>query len=466
MTLAILRPLADRVLPTLTVAVLFLTLVFGGGSQQGFWSDALIQLASLPLLAVAVFTIFRAFPARSNVRAPLLLVSALLLLPLLQLVALPPYLWAGLAGRADIAQAYAAADIPLPWLPLSLNPTATWRSFVTLLPAVALFLATLLLEERWHRVLILWVVAVVFISVPLDLLQMMDGPDSQLRFFAITNPDRAVGFFSNANHNAAFLYCAVPFAVALGITQLRQEQRTRGFALLVALLLFAIVIGIAATRSRAGAVLGFVAWVSSMALVWRFSTGVSRRPLIAFTFGTSLLALLLAFQFGFVSLADRLQDPDVVGAFRWNILVTTMYAVAGYFPFGSGFGTFVEVYQHFEPRMLLLDKYINHAHNDWLELCLEGGLLALAVLLGFVFWLSKSTYTVWRDRRSQGRGNGVVFAKAGSIVIILLMLHSGIDYPLRTASLLAVFAISCGLLVSSSLPRKSAGATVEPVPKT
>lgn len=458
MTLAIPRPLADGFFPTLTIAVLFLALVFGGGSQQGFWSDALIQLASLPLLAVAVFIIFRAFPARSNVRAPLLLVSALLLLPLLQLVALPPYLWAGLTGRADIAQSYAAADMPLPWLPLSLNPTATWRSFVTLLPAVALFLATLLLEERWHRVLILWVLAVVFISIPLDLLQMMGGPDSQLRFFTITNPDRAVGFFSNANHNAALLYCAVPFAVALGITQLR---RTRGIALLVALLLFAIVIGIAATRSRAGAALGFVAWVSSMTLVWRFGTGASRRLLTAFAFGTSLLALLLAFQLGFVSLSDRLQDPDIVGAFRWNILAVTLQAVANYFPFGSGFGTFVEVYQHFEPRTILLDKYINHAHNDWLELCLEGGLLALVVLLGFVFWLGKSTFTAWRDRRSQSRGDGAVFAQAGSIVIVLLMLHSGVEYPLRTASLMAVFAISCGLLVSSLLPRKSAGATVD-----
>lgn len=466
MTLANPRPLAGGFLPTLTVAVLFLALVFGGGSQQGFWSDALIQLASLPLLAVAVLTIIRAFPARSNVRAPLVLVGALLLLPLLQLVALPPFLWAGLAGRADIAQAYAAADIPLPWLPLSLNPTATWRSFVTLLPAVALFLATLLLEERWHRVLILWVLAVVFISIPLDLLQMMGGPDSQLRFFTITNPDRAVGFFANANHNAAFLYSAVPFAVALGIGQFRHKHRTRGVVLLVALLLFAIVIGIAATRSRAGAALGFVAWVSSMALVWRFGTGASRRLLTAFAFATSLLALLLAFQFGFVSLSDRLQDPDSVGAFRWNILAVTLHGVANYFPFGSGLGTFVEVYQHFEPRTILLDKYINHAHNDWLELCLEGGLLALAVLIGFVFWLSRSIFTAWRDRQSRGGEDGVVFAQAGSVVIVLLMLHSGVEYPLRTASLMAVFAISCGLLVSSLRARKSAEAAVEPTPTT
>ncbi len=57
------RPLFSNVLATLSVlpewwavgAVLGLALIFGGGTRQGFWSDALVQLASLPLLGAALF---------------------------------------------------------------------------------------------------------------------------------------------------------------------------------------------------------------------------------------------------------------------------------------------------------------------------------------------------------------------------------------------------------------------------
>lgn len=454
------RWLANGLLPTFSVTVLCLALAFGGGAQQGFWSDSLIQLGSLPLLAVAVFTNFKALPTWPNVRVALVLLGAVLLLPVLQLVPLPPALWANLPGRADIAQTYATAGMSLPWLPMSLNPAATWRGFVSLLPAVALFLATLSLEERWQRVLIGLVLTAAAINIALGMLQVMGGPDSPLRLYTITNPERGVGLYANANHAAALLYCAAPFAVALGVTRFRREHRARAVVFLVALLLFGTVIGIAATLSRAGAALGALAWVLAVALAWRAGV-VSRRWLGTLTLGASLLALLLAFQFGFVGLSNRTQDPDFVGTFRWNILAVTMQAASAYFPLGSGFGTFVQAYQLFEPRSLLMVQFINHVHDDWVELWLEGGLLALFVVAGFVFWFAALTIRIWRSRQLQG-SDGVVLAQAGSVAVLLLMMHSAVDYPLRTTSLMALFAISCAFLVNACAPRTPTRSAIGP----
>src|SRR5262249_11208925 len=47
--------LEDSAYPGLVLFVVFVALVCGGGTRHGLWSDALVQIVSLPLLAVASF---------------------------------------------------------------------------------------------------------------------------------------------------------------------------------------------------------------------------------------------------------------------------------------------------------------------------------------------------------------------------------------------------------------------------
>ena len=231
-------------------------MLFGGGGNHG-WSDAVVQLAALPLLAWALFKLTPSQLDRGGQWA-IVLLCAILAWPLLQLIPMPPSLWSGLPGRGEIASAYEAAGMTLPWLPISLDPSATWLGLLSLLPATAVFLAMLSLEQRSRRILIMLIFIVVFASVLLDMLQMMGGEDSPLRFYAITNLDRAVGFFANSNHNAAFLYSAIPFATAWAIGLVLDHRRNRAIGLaLLALLILMIIIGVTAhpIASRHGAVI-------------------------------------------------------------------------------------------------------------------------------------------------------------------------------------------------------------------
>ena len=233
----------------------------------------------------------------------------------------------------------------LPWLPISLYPTATWLGLLSLLPATAVFLAMLSLERRSRRLLIVLIFIVVFASVVLDMLQIMGGEDSPLWFYDATGVGRAVGFFANSNHNAAFLYSAIPFvtAWAIGLVLDHRQNRAIGLALL-ALLILTIIIGVAVTHSRAGMALLFVAGLSSLLLAWRHDQGQSGRRLLRFAIGANLVALLLAFQFGFVGFMRRAEDQGLEDM-RWPVAQVTSQAAIANLPFGSGFGTFAPIYE-------------------------------------------------------------------------------------------------------------------------
>ena len=133
---------AEIALWPLTAAVVCLALLLGGGTHQGLWSDAVVQLAGLLLLGVLLPTLLQPAFIMER-RGVLAVVIAIALLPLLQLVRLPPALWTLLPGRDTFSAAYDAAGVSLPWLPISLDPAATWRSFLALIPPIAVFLATI-----------------------------------------------------------------------------------------------------------------------------------------------------------------------------------------------------------------------------------------------------------------------------------------------------------------------------------
>jgi O-Antigen ligase len=456
-----------------TSFVIILAMLFGGGGNQG-WSDAVVQLAALPLLAWALFKLTPSQLGRSGQWA-IALLCAMLALPLLQLIPMPPPLWEGLPGRGEVARAYEAAEMALPWLPLSLDPSATWLALLSLLPATAIFLAILSLEQRSRRFLILLLLVIAFASTVLDLLQTIGGEDSPLRFYALTTPDRAVGFFANPDHNAAFLYSAIAFitAWAIGLVLDHRRNRVVGLAALVLLILM-IIIAVAVTRSRAGMALLVVASLSGILLAWRHNRGHSGRRPLGFAIGANVVALLVAFQFGFVGFMQRVEQSGIE-EIRWSAAQVSTQAAMANLPLGSGLGTFVPIYERFEPRTLLQRFYVNHAHDDWLELWLTGGIPAIVLIVGFLVWFGASSFDLWRGGRGDGPVLDLALAQAASIVIVLLLLHSTVDYPLRIPALSVLFAIACAFLVRlrpnedtkvESIPmRTNVGAPLPPAPR-
>ena len=57
----------------------------------------------------------------------------------------------------------------------------------------------------------LWTAFAAFaVAIVLGLWQMLEGPDSPLYFYTLSNRGLAVGWFANRNHLASFLASCVP----------------------------------------------------------------------------------------------------------------------------------------------------------------------------------------------------------------------------------------------------------------
>src|SRR5262245_42010680 len=122
----------------LCAGVMAASLILGGGSRAGLRLDATLQLLTIPLVLVSLWRIFDVSLTRQMRRA-LWFCLAIVVLPLLQLIPLPPWLWTALPNRQPSAEAYNILGRAVPWMPISVSPMATWLSALSLLPPLAVF---------------------------------------------------------------------------------------------------------------------------------------------------------------------------------------------------------------------------------------------------------------------------------------------------------------------------------------
>jgi O-antigen ligase len=142
---------------------------------------------------------------------------------------------------------------------------------------------------------------------------------------------------------------------------------------------------------------------------------------------------------------QRLFETNMTQEDRMAELPVLLGVAKDFFPLGSGLGSFDPVYRYYEPDALLEPAYLNHAHNDLLELVITGGLPAAAVALLFLIWAGRQTMRLRRSTMNSSRERYAFLAIA---MIVLALLASLVDYPLRTPIHAMLFAFSSGWLAA------------------
>ena len=420
-------------------ALLFATLLLAGGASRADEPrQIIVRLAAIAALAASLWPLQK--PPVERARGWLWAALLAYIVVLLQLVPMPGTWWAALPGHAvyaDIVRASGTAS----WRPLSLTPDLTLNSLFALLPATAAVLACLYLDAKARTQLWLWLIGAALLSACLGFLQLGAG-GSALRFYRETSADSAVGVFANRNHQAAFLACALPPLGAIVGLRVREHGRSSPLAI-GALAAALLILGDLATASRAGLALGLA---GSTGAIWAFNASGARTVeiprryrLLALLAGAATL-LLCALAASHLGVLDRLGHTDPAAESRVQMLEPLFHTGAAFFPFGSGFGSFETVYRQFEPDALLSTIYMNQAHNEPLQLAIEGGLPALVLLALFLWWWAATAQRVLRADLPSSRRP---LALAAVTVSALLMAESLIDYPLRTPLLAALFGLAC-----------------------
>lgn len=423
----------------LSLTWLALCLALGGGTRQGLPQESLLQLLALPLLGIGLYRLDWS-RLSASARIGLFLLLGAVLWVFLQQVPLPPEWWAGLSGRSALADELQVAGIEAIWRPVSVDPEATRRAGLALLPPAALLLLALGLDERQRHRLLLLLCFLTIACVVLGLAQLAFGPESALRWHEVTNRSEAVGPFANRNHFAALLVVGLVLAGAWLVSGQHGPDQKRAMRRLAAATGIAVLLlGLALARSRAGVLLaapaviglGFLAWQARRHAAGADGLHGHRRWLAL----AAVAGVVLGIQFGFYGLLQRF-EKDPLQDQRWVISQNTLAAADQFGLLGAGAGSFESVYPSVEPLDQLIPSYVNRAHNDWIEWWLEGGLPLALLLAAGVLLLALESLRAFRLQR-----HWRPWPAAASLGLWMLLLHSLADYPLRTTGLACVAAV-------------------------
>ncbi|VXD00927.1 O-antigen ligase [Sphingomonas sp. 8AM] len=373
---------------------------------------------------------------------------AAILLPLLQLVPLPPSLWSTLPGREPFLDAARVAGMPQPWRPIAISPDATLNALLSLLvPAAMLFLA-IGLETRTRAQLPLFVFLLTIFSATIAVLQLSrafgDNP------FINETVGTATGIFANVNHQALLL--AIGIVAGAAWVAERQHGASWRLALAGAATIWFLLM-ILASGSRTGLALGVLAIVLAAIIAWRPLHGRLRNAPIWLRWALLAAAVIVSVGLAVITVTagravsiDRLLALSAGEDMRSRALPTVLDMVARYFPFGSGFGSFEALFRMHEPDALLKLTFFNHAHSDLVEIVLDGGLPAIILLVVALGWAARAGLPVWADRAGRAP------ARFGGAMLLLITLASLVDYPARTPMIMALIAIAAVLIAERHVP--------------
>lgn len=347
---------------------------------------------------------------------------------------------------------------------LSMDPYATRLFLIRLVMCFAFFAAALAYIPAANRQAKIATILVTFgtLIAFFGILQRLAMPEA---IYGLRPTPQAIPFgpFVNQHHFAALM--EMTSGIALGL--LFGDGLPRERKLLVGLAAGIMGMAVVFTGSRGGLIsyLGVIAF----AAVASFAIGAdsrargdsdsrsrSRRNLLVMSAAGALVLLVLGsvlFLGGETSLLRAIgleqTQADVTSgrAHFWNIAWQIFLAHP---ILGAGFDAFGVAFTRYDSWS---GQYrVEQAHNDYLQILADGGILSLGCVLAFVFILVKKGIAAISRRTSDIHRSISTGALAGCFGILL---HSFFDFPLRTPANAFFFLLLVVLAVGHASPKRS-----------
>jgi O-antigen ligase len=428
--------------------VLVLVLLGAGPLLAGAVHEPVFGPLLVGCAAAGIAAHRRARPGEGRERSPLpgrRLLLALHALVLVQLVPLPPAVLR-VASPGSFSFYNDPLLVPLTaWKPISVSPPDTLSGLAFLAAFSLLYLAVFreMAEGAWRRRLLLTVVGAGVAITVVAFLQAV-SPEPR-KIYGLWRPrwDWAVfGPYVNRNHFAGYLVMAAPLAVGFAleaISRLRAawERRRRGWLLLGeregnavvrwSAVVMVIVAGLLASQSRGG-----VSAFALAALLLPLASRRRRRTAIA-------VALLVGLGVLWIGLGGVLSAFEVRGIQRSRLdLWRDMLPMVPRFPvFGVGWNAFATAYPWYQT--IWKTEWIGEAHNDYLQVLLDGGIVGLALVTSLLAVFFRGALA--RAARSP-LDLGILGALLGFAIHGLVDFNGQIPANAATAIALAALAVS------------------------
>jgi O-antigen ligase len=256
------------------------------------------------------------------------------------------------------------------------------------------------------------------------------------------------------NEAAGALALLVPYGVALVVLGLR-VRRIFGLILAAALLILCVA-ALALTGSR-GAWLGVAAGAAlALYLSWRFAARRGALGLLADLLVLAVVVVALgawyAVAFGpTIEAGLGLVASGGSAASRTQLWRDTLPLLRDYWFTGSGLGNSAMIYSTY--ALLLHVPFLEHAHNLYLQVALEQGIVGMVAVVGMMAATLLRTAAAWG---AAGRTQRLMLA-AGVASVVALAVHGLFDAELYVSALAPlIFLAIAALYTSASLSGRDA----------
>ena len=272
------------------------------------------------------------------------------------------------------------------------------------------------------------------------------------RIYWVMPNQTGVAFFGpypNYSHYAGLMEMLVPFPLVLAMVSFSP------IPLRILYSFAAVIMGstIFLSKSRGG-VLAFVAEVGVLTILSAAGRRTRRQvTLLGFFCLLLVVSLMLVRPHGlwdkFMQLGnpvDRAHDPN-----RVTILKDSLKMVAQRPLLGWGFGTFPVVYPSF--RSFYTNLSVNAAHNDFIEVTVETGLLGLGLTVAFLYLLYRTGIRGIKRWRHDPQASMALAALVGCTGLVV---HSFSDFNLQVPANAALFFTLAAVATVSASERSGA----------
>lgn len=419
------------------VVLSLVALVIGGGGSQYGLLNLVVQLVAFGLVLFCLRSPIQRFLELP--RPLVVLVLCTIALPLIQLVPVPPFIWHNLPGGELTYAARELVGAEGDWFPISVFPLRTAAAAAALIPAMAMILLYSR-ESAGARPIYVLLVLLGLASLLAGAIQIAAGQQWLLPY-PIIERGRLYGFF--ANHNSAGLMFVISTCALLGLRFDRVHEPWKWAACLACAAAF--VVGVILTQSRSSSALmvlpiGLLIMRTIGELRPQGSGNTPLKYVVGFV-GAIIAAIVVLFSNpnaqALLLRFDNLEDS------RPQIWEDTLYSIDRFFPMGSGFGTFDEVFELDESLENLLPTVAGRAHNDYLEVGVEAGLFGWALVTAWFIWLAFATRRCWQVNRS-------ITSLGAPMALLVISLQSIVDYPLRNLGLMCLAGLLVGVVAAQA----------------
>ncbi len=326
---------------------------------------------------------------------------------------------------------------------ISLEPFWTQMFALHFLALFFIFAASLtfLDSARRLRKMVLLITIFGFGFAFFAILQSVLSPTKIYGIYAVEYA-KPFGSFVNRHNFAAYIEMTI--AVPLGLLFTGAIARDKRLIYLTAIGLMGIALLLSGSR---GGLVSLLAMVVFILILTNKSRGSGQ---IALKIGLAVLliavlvggSVLIGGESSLTRFAETAVSNDITTN-RTHIWNVTLQIIKNNLPFGAGIGAFAAAYTPYDTMNGI--ERVEQAHNDYLQILADAGIVGLILAGLFIFWLFRTGLESIKTENLFRRGVATG-ALAGCFAILV---HSLFDFVLHTTAITVLFLTLVSLVVVS-----------------